>query len=204
MARTADPHRRQAILSAAREVFMQQGYTKARMLDIAARAEMATGTLYLYFDSKQTLAMALADSVLEGLTEVIVPILALESTPTMIRECVQTAIRYSLQHTDLFRLLGLEAGLNLEAEQQQPSRLRLHAILAEALAQRMQQGSIYHYQPLALAEILAGLIEWVVTMAMLRGESDVSNYEPTLLQFIEQALLPVQNQPQQATTKPAV
>ncbi|WP_164689176.1 TetR/AcrR family transcriptional regulator [Herpetosiphon llansteffanensis] len=203
MARTADPHRRQAILSAAREVFMQQGYTKARMLDIAARAEMATGTLYLYFDSKQTLAMALADSVLEGLTEVILPILALESTPTMIRECVQTAIRYSLQHTDLFRLLGLEAGLNLEAEQQQPARLRLHAILAEALAQRMQQGSIYSYQPLALAEILAGLIEWVVTMAMLRGESDVSHYEPTLLQFIEQALLP-QNQPQQATTTPEV
>jgi AcrR family transcriptional regulator len=56
--------RKEAILAAAREVFFVQGVRRATVDDIAARAEVAKGTVYLYFESKETL---LAHLLLEGL-----------------------------------------------------------------------------------------------------------------------------------------
>jgi AcrR family transcriptional regulator len=43
------------ILDAALEVFGEQGYARARLEDVAQRAGVSKGTVYLYFDSKETL-----------------------------------------------------------------------------------------------------------------------------------------------------
>ena len=51
--------RRNAILTAAKKVFWQRGYAKATMPQIAAEAELAAGTLYLYFPSKDALYIEL-------------------------------------------------------------------------------------------------------------------------------------------------
>ena len=47
--------RRQDILAAARKLFWERGYEKSTMPRIAREAELAPGTLYLYFPSKQAL-----------------------------------------------------------------------------------------------------------------------------------------------------
>ncbi len=56
--------RKEAILAAAREVFFEQGIRRATVDEIAARAEVAKGTVYLYFDTKETIV---AHLLLEGL-----------------------------------------------------------------------------------------------------------------------------------------
>lgn len=56
--------RRRSILRAAREVFFEQGFYRATVDSVAERAEVSKGTVYLYFDSKETLLAAL---LLEGL-----------------------------------------------------------------------------------------------------------------------------------------
>ena len=56
--------RRQSILQAAHRVFLEKGFSRATMDDVAERAELSKGTLYLYFESKETL---LAHLLLEGL-----------------------------------------------------------------------------------------------------------------------------------------
>lgn len=56
--------KRQRILRAAIEVFASKGYFTARMTDIAHAAEVADGTLYLYFDGKEHLMMTIFDDVL--------------------------------------------------------------------------------------------------------------------------------------------
>jgi AcrR family transcriptional regulator len=55
--------RRQEILDAARKVFFESGYGGASMPRIAQAAELAPGTLYLYFPSKEALYVEL---LLEG------------------------------------------------------------------------------------------------------------------------------------------
>jgi AcrR family transcriptional regulator len=53
-ASTADK-RRTVILAAALDVFSRHGFAMARLDDVAAKAGIAKGTLYLYFESKEAL-----------------------------------------------------------------------------------------------------------------------------------------------------
>lgn len=58
--RAGDKHQR--ILDAAIAVFAQSGYFQARVADIAERAGVADGTVYLYFQSKEEILRAAIDS----------------------------------------------------------------------------------------------------------------------------------------------
>jgi TetR/AcrR family transcriptional regulator len=60
--------RRQSILRAAREVFFETGFHQATVETVAERAEVSKGTVYLYFESKETI---LAHLLLEGLRELV-------------------------------------------------------------------------------------------------------------------------------------
>src|SRR3712207_4466382 len=52
--------RREQLLAAAREVLAQNGYERTTVSSIATRANVAQGTFYLYFPSKEALPGALA------------------------------------------------------------------------------------------------------------------------------------------------
>src|SRR5258706_1763357 len=56
--------RPQEILEAALSVFAERGFAAARMEQIAARAGVSKGTIYLYFDSKEAVFRALVHEVL--------------------------------------------------------------------------------------------------------------------------------------------
>lgn len=56
--------KREKILRAAIEVFAKRGYFSSRMTDVAHRANVADGTLYLYFDGKEDLLQSIFDHVL--------------------------------------------------------------------------------------------------------------------------------------------
>lgn len=61
--------RRREILTAALDLFSEQGYAKTRLEDVARRAGVAKGTIYLYFNDKE--------SLFEGIVgETIFPMLA--------------------------------------------------------------------------------------------------------------------------------
>jgi AcrR family transcriptional regulator len=47
--------RPQELLAAALDIFVERGFAAARLEDVAARAGVSKGTLYLYFDSKESL-----------------------------------------------------------------------------------------------------------------------------------------------------
>jgi len=58
---------RSKILAAAREVFAEDGYVDARMVDIAERAGLSNGGLYRYFTSKDAVFAALIADLHEDL-----------------------------------------------------------------------------------------------------------------------------------------
>ena len=57
------------IVAAALEVFVEHGFAAAKLADVARRAGVTKGTLYLYFDSKEALFKAVV-------RETIVPVIA--------------------------------------------------------------------------------------------------------------------------------
>lgn len=65
----ADPQKRRQILAGAREVFLAKGYEGASMDGIAKAAGVSKGTLYVYFDNKESLFEALILEEKAGLAE---------------------------------------------------------------------------------------------------------------------------------------
>src|SRR5713101_2168853 len=59
--------RREAILAAALDEFAARGFANARLDDVARRAGVAKGTIYLYFRDKETLFQELVRSVISPL-----------------------------------------------------------------------------------------------------------------------------------------
>jgi AcrR family transcriptional regulator len=57
---------REAILSAAREVFSDIGYGAASVRDIVRRTDLASGTFYNYFPDKESVLRALVDEIAVG------------------------------------------------------------------------------------------------------------------------------------------
>ncbi|MET0556171.1 MAG: TetR/AcrR family transcriptional regulator, partial [Vicinamibacteria bacterium] len=64
MARPRSDDKRQRILQAAVKVFARKGYHGARVSEIAQRARVADGTIYLYFRNKEDIIVSLFDEVM--------------------------------------------------------------------------------------------------------------------------------------------
>ncbi len=64
-AATKNTDKYQRILDAAIEVIAGHGYSHSRVTDIAARAGVADGTIYLYFQNKEELLMAAINTAFE-------------------------------------------------------------------------------------------------------------------------------------------
>ena len=80
------------ILEAALAVFAQKGFAATRLDDVAAKAGITKGTIYLYFDSKQALFEALARQSVGAQIEQIKAQLAAfpGSTPELLRLVLST------------------------------------------------------------------------------------------------------------------
>jgi TetR/AcrR family transcriptional regulator, fatty acid metabolism regulator protein len=64
MARRRTDDKRRRILQAAVKVFARKGYFGARVSEIARRANVADGTIYLYFRGKEDILVSLFDEVM--------------------------------------------------------------------------------------------------------------------------------------------
>jgi TetR/AcrR family fatty acid metabolism transcriptional regulator len=62
---TSDPKKRVKILDAATRVFAEHGFFGAQVADIARRAGIAAGTVYLYFRSKDDVLVSIFDRTMQ-------------------------------------------------------------------------------------------------------------------------------------------
>jgi AcrR family transcriptional regulator len=106
----AKDERRQALLLVALDEFFQKGFAAARMDDIARRANLSKGTLYLYFDSKEALFTALIETLAMPNLGHIEMISA--SAPSM-REALDRLVMFApvlIRHSNLPRLMKVLIG----------------------------------------------------------------------------------------------
>jgi AcrR family transcriptional regulator len=103
--------RRDAILAAALDEFSVSGFAAARLDDVARRAGIAKGTIYLYFRDKETLFQELIRSMLAplvgsiealGASELPMQVIADNIVETFVREVLET------RRKDVIRLIIAE------------------------------------------------------------------------------------------------
>lgn len=98
--------RRRSILEAARETFLAQGIAATTMDDIARRAELSKGALYLYFRSKDELCFALLLEASQALVDTIAGAVMPGLHPLeQLRQLATAYYRFYLSQPDYFRFM---------------------------------------------------------------------------------------------------
>lgn len=99
--------RRETILGAAEGVFFDKGLRAATLDEIADKAEVSKGTIYLYFASKEDLYCSLMTKALILLLDTFREFKPEEAGPeTALRKFGEAYFEFSSRHSHLFRMLA--------------------------------------------------------------------------------------------------
>lgn len=188
MARIADPHRRETILDAARQVFIRDGFAAARMSEIAKRAKIAVGTLYLYFDSKDAIARAIAAQAFARAADVIVP--GIERPLT--RASIASVVRRTFDAVFEDQTFGLiDIPISDVAATYAPAAYNDVATrVAVAFERQMDDGTMRRDDPTMMADFFLILLRRAIVQSAHVGNREPEPYASTLARFLSGALLP--------------
>jgi len=188
------PDRR--LVAAAEAQFRRFGYRRTTIDDITAEAGTGKGSLYLHFESKQAVYMAVVEESLERFVESTSRLLdGPEPVPTRLRTLVELTIDHygedELLYASLFGKVGLVDGdvARMAADTQ---RSRIRSLLRELLATGQREGSVRPgIDPDAAAAVLFE-IGWAVVRTALEGDSQIplDRALTTLNQIVGLGLLP--------------
>jgi len=188
MARRPVSGRQSEILAVARELFSRQGYARTSIAQIAAQSGVAHGTVYLYFDSKLSIADALVESYASGITNILSKSVSGSLGPEQIRICVHNVLLYASKNSDIVRLLDIRSNLGLENVRPHAEK-RMQRLLRATLREGIRRGRIREYDTLAAAELVSGLVEWITRICFIVLKCDTARFEKTAIQMLEHALI---------------
>jgi AcrR family transcriptional regulator len=143
VAQPATTGRREELLAAAREVLAQNGYERTTVSSIATRANVAQGTFYLYFPSKEALPGALARKLSETLAQASRDALVgIDELDAAVDALVQSAWAAAAEHRDMIMIAnrGVELAETFDefSEHTAPHR----EVLREFLVRFQENGAI--------------------------------------------------------------
>lgn len=99
---------RAALLSAAESEFARHGFARTRVEDIAERADVAVGSVYGHFQSKEGLYLAVAEQAVELFASYLSSGFRAEWSPLeQVVACGDAYLRFHLDHPGSFRFLAL-------------------------------------------------------------------------------------------------
>jgi AcrR family transcriptional regulator len=170
MVRALDQEKRTSILNAARSVFLRDGYAAAKMSDIAGEAGVAPGTLYLYFESKESLASAIGDDLFSRLSNEFGRIMKKLDTLEGIDALVDWALRVGIKERAI-----LAIAKQSKPDHKAPNRAHQRFIqqLAANLEDFISRGLIRSYDdPIGLATVILAIVHRIVMSCAFYEDAD--------------------------------
>jgi TetR/AcrR family transcriptional regulator, fatty acid metabolism regulator protein len=171
MARRRTDDKRQRILQAAVKVFARKGYHRAKVSEIARRADVADGTIYLYFRSKEDILVSLFDEVMaEHLAAGRQEVKAVEGAPARLQAIARHHLRLLGGNRDLAVVFQVELRQSTQfMERFTASWLNDYfQLIDEVIAQGQREGSLRAELPRkVLAKALFGTLDEMVTSWIL-------------------------------------
>jgi len=102
---------REAILSAAEEIFAEKGFYAATTDEIAERAEFSKGALYLYFKSKEEMFLSLMREKVDRLEKKITECIKAALTPIEgIENLIKAHLEFFEENKEFFQIIASERG----------------------------------------------------------------------------------------------
>jgi AcrR family transcriptional regulator len=136
---------RERLVEAAREIFEEQGFTEARISDIAERAGQSHGSFYYYFDSKEEVfrevAAAVDDQLFAPLDDVIMAKSWL-APQQRIREAMRRHLESYRQHARIMALIEQVSRHDAEVNALRVARHKRHTDEVTKSIRQMQRRKI--------------------------------------------------------------
>lgn len=159
--------KRKEIISAAIEVFARKGYNKANIMEVAAKAGVATGTVYLYFKNKDDLLLQSMKTMMDGNLAEIKKKLVTE------QKSIDKLFMFFYHHIEVFtrkpsmaRFLVVELRQSEEFYKRYPSYnpyLEYHDYVQELVKKAIKEGTTFAYNPTTISCIILGTMDAIVT-----------------------------------------
>ena len=160
------PHvRREEIIKAARELFHAKEYDKATMQELMKELNIAKGTIYHYFSSKEDLL----EAVVEGLIDE-----ELKKKEKLLADCrkknldalqcirlLATADRMAEENEQILEMLHQPGNIIMHARQLGRYLTKLAPIYAAVIEEGCEQGILKTNHPLECAEFLLAGIQFL-------------------------------------------
>jgi AcrR family transcriptional regulator len=183
--------RRDDVLSAARRLFARKGYRRSTMVEIAAAAELALGTLYQIFPSKEAILCSLLEEYIDGLIARVREALAsTEDARGQLAHIVRAQLAFSRENADVLRpylsgWIGYEFtvrrqfGERIDTKYEQYLRL-----LAGVFGRGSRSGAFVRQPPRRLAITLAGMIHALIRRWLREKRCDLAAEGEALLSLV--------------------
>jgi AcrR family transcriptional regulator len=155
--RAAPEQTREAILSAALELMSERSYQATTMPDVAARAGIAAGTIYLHFQSKEALVNAVYRETKLEMQSFLVEAMASARSPRGgFRRLWRGLFEFSRKRPEAFRFLEMHRHLPyLDAASRKVARLVFEGV-ADFVRDAQKQGAVRRAPPEMLISLAFG------------------------------------------------
>jgi len=179
------------VLSAARRLFARKGYQRSTMVEIAAASELALGTLYQLFPSKEAILCRLLEEYMDGLiARVREAITGTADAPLQLDRIVKTQLAFSQDNADVLRLylsgwIGYEFTVRRQFGERIDTKYEQYLdLVAAAFRRGSRQGVFVVAPPRRLAIALAGMIHALIRRWLRERTLDLTREGEALLPLI--------------------
>lgn len=99
----------QKIIQAATKVFASKGFYNAKVADVAKEAQVADGTIYLYFKNKDDLLISIFEESMDNFTETVLASMETAASPEDKLKCfIRLHLELVRKHQDTAQVLQIE------------------------------------------------------------------------------------------------
>ena|SRR5579859_6119566 len=185
MPRLPDPARRALILRVARQQFACAGFISTTMADIARAAGMGVGSLYVYFATKDAIALTLLQTYLDEVERAIVPPLVEFQGGEAIARSIAAGFQLAASNEDIILLMN-----QVSPEMIVPICQKLPQAVEPAVARQITQGHFRPGDPQFITQWINNQITWAINTCVLEKRDSLAAYQQQLTDLILGALLP--------------
>jgi AcrR family transcriptional regulator len=180
--------RRAQVLRHAKRIFARKGYHKTNVADIIARAGIARGTFYLYFQNKKDLFEELLEQVVGELTSRIERLRIAPGRPDpvqQLRDNLERVLAYVLTERELTDiLLNHSTGFDRELDEKiQDFYDRIAALIQRSLDLGIEMNLVRKSNTRVTSYAILGGVKEVIGMMSRSREIDTAKFVEEILDF---------------------
>lgn len=167
--------RREEIFNAAKTVFAKKGFSQTTMEEVAERAKLSKGAIYLYFKSKEDLLISLIENYLDKLTILIKNIAESKKSPfEKINNIVMQILSYLQMNKEFTCIFSPERGEFLHKMQKKTVRDRTLSklqnqtmLIAQVIKEGIKLNVFRNIDPYISASAIFAMIHTIIAGAII-------------------------------------